>query len=870
MKRKFMWLLPVLALTFGCQDHEEYDLGGGGEPGSFAVSIDDASRTAINGLKVSFIEGDKIGVTGGSVYNSEFVTKKSTSGTTIYAEPVSGNSAFAVGDSIFAYYPYDAECDGKTLTFTIPANQVQSDAEASHMTQYDLLVSSPKTLKETKNTLSFTHAMAWMEFTVYNENSADATIQSVTIKARNKVFPTKATMNLCANATDADYKKMQPVELTDEITISASGEGWNVAKYNGSVTLRMAVMPVDLSNEVLTITAKTSKQTYEFKGSGMKLQAGRCYQYDCGEATYQLELLGDKEFYIAREYQKGGAKENDFTSNNSMYSYKRSKQSENFIIFWDKSWGDNPTAFDIDGILRYAEEIYDSYVNELGFKGEGKSYLDQYLMQIFILEGHSTDALATGSGYDEKIGALWAWIEGCTAGTMAHEIGHSFQYQTNCDANLDPRNAISTTCGWRYGFGPNGRGGCAWWEQCAQWQCYQVYPNGMFTGWYGSFPPNTMKHPLHEEPRYANYFIQNFWIDKQGKDFIGKLWRSSEFPEDPFDTYMRITDITLDEFNNEMFEYACRLQTYDMEHTRANGGNRYWDAFSQYTQLNAVDGDYYQVGSGSAPENYGFNAIRLKAPAEETLMSVELVGLAGTTGYRTPISGSVWKLDAAGWKFGFVAVDKDGNRIYGDAGTATGADGTGTVSFTCPANCQYVWLVVMGAPTEYWHHEWDDNDANDEQWPYMIKLTNASLRNTPPKIVESWDEATLTYTYDVEYPKPSTTYSGPTVAPDYSHAAEVLGLTVATISQATFNPINADGSIASNNVSETYGAYFDANGDAKGYPNPVYLASNNFATGIVVGCYTGMAKTNTPYKMGFALQYNDKTVYFKFNVNITD
>jgi|GEM_PF-183163 len=867
--KKSLWLLPVLAILASCQDNEEYQLGGA-EKGLFEVSIDDASRTVINGLKTSFVEGDKIGITSGGYLNVEGEIKKPATGTTLYADPVQ-EVTFAAGDSIYAYYPYSTDCDGKTLTFTLPATQVQSDAGATHMTQYDLLVAQPKVLKETKNSMTFYHTMAWMDFTVYNESKDAATIESVTIKARNKVFPTKATLNLCAKASDADYKVLQPVELTDEITISTSGEGWNVAEYNGSVTLRMAVMPVDLSNEVLTITAKTSKQTYEVKGSGMKLQAGRCYQYECGEAYYELEQLGDKEFYIAYEYREGGAKENDFHSNNSVYSYKRCKQTENFILFWDKSWGDKPTAFDVDAILGYAENIYDSYVNKLGFKGEGKSYLDQYKCQIFILEGHASDALATGSGYDDKIGALWAWIEGCTAETMAHEIGHSFQYQTYCDARLDP-DAPSKTCGWRYGFGPNGRGGCAWWEQCAQWQCYKVYPRGMFSGWYGSFPPNTMKHPLHEEPRYANYFIQNFWVDLHGEDFIGKLWRYSKQYEDPFDTYMRITEVSLDEFNNEMFEYACRLQTYDMAHTRANGGDRYWDAFSQYTQLNTTEDGYYQVGSGSAPENYGFNAIRLRVPAEETVMSVELVGLAGADGYRKPISGSVWNVDAAGWKFGFVAVDKDGNRIYGDAGTATGANGTGTVSFTCPAGAQYLWLVVMGAPTEYWHHEWDDNDANDEQWPYKIKLTNATLRNTPPKIVETWDEATLTYTYDVEYVKPSTQWSGPTVTPDYSYAAEALGLTTNTISNATFNPINADGSLYTGNktVSESYGAYFNEDGNVEGYPNPIYLATNNFATGIVAGCYTGMVELNREYNVGFALSNGGKTVYFKFNITVLD
>lgn len=726
MKTKFMWLLPALALFGACQEVEGYTPET--EQGNiFAVSIGDASRTVIDGLKVSFVEGDKIGITSGPSINVESVIKAPATGTTLYAEPVQ-MTTFAVGDSLFGYYPYSTECEGTTLTVTIPAVQVQSDAKASHMAQYDVLIATPKVMKATGNSLNFTHTMAWMDFTVFNEDKEDATIESVTIKARNKVFPTKATLNIAAGSKDADYKVFTPVELTDEITISTSGSDWNVISYNKSLTLRMAVMPVDLSNEVLTITAKTSKKTYEYKGAGMKLQAGRCYEYECGEAYYDLELLGDKEFYIAAEYRTGGAKENNFHSNNSVYSYKRCKQTENTIIFWDKSWGDNPTAFDADAILKYAEQIYDCYVNELGFKSEGKSYLDQYKIQIYILEGHAGDALATGSGYDNIIGALWAWLEGCTAETMAHEIGHSFQYQTYCDAQLDRANAPSTTCGWRYGFGPNGAGGCAWWEQCAQWQCYQVFPSGMFSGWYGSFPPATMKHPLHEDPRYANYFIQNFWQDKHGKDFVGKLWRYSKQYEDPFDTYMRITETSLDEFNNEMFEYACRLQTYDFAHTRANGGDRRWNAFASYTKRSSVDGGYYQVTSATAPENYGFNAYRLNAPATETEMSVELVGVVGASGYRTPTSGALWTVEDAGWRFGFVAVDKNGNRIYGDAGVATGANGTGTVSFTCPANCQYVWLVVMGAPTRYWHHEWNDSSADDELWPYKFKLTNATLR----------------------------------------------------------------------------------------------------------------------------------------------
>ena len=115
--KKSLLLLPVLAILASCQDNEEYQLGGA-EKGLFEVSNDDASRTVIDGLKVSFVEGDKIGITSGSNLNVEGEIKKPATGTTLYADPVQ-EVTFAAGDSIYAYYPYSTDCDGKTLTFTL-------------------------------------------------------------------------------------------------------------------------------------------------------------------------------------------------------------------------------------------------------------------------------------------------------------------------------------------------------------------------------------------------------------------------------------------------------------------------------------------------------------------------------------------------------------------------------------------------------------------------------------------------------------------------------------------------------------------------------------------------------------------------------
>ena len=93
---------------------------------------------------------------------------------------------------------------------------------------------------------------------------------------------------------------------------------------------------------------------------------------------------------------------------------------------------------DIDDLLEKAEQFYKTNIEALKFAqlGEDKSYLDKYKMEIYLL--YQTEWLATGSGYDNKIGALWVNPSTCqpVGSTIAHEIGHSFQYQVYCDKIL--------------------------------------------------------------------------------------------------------------------------------------------------------------------------------------------------------------------------------------------------------------------------------------------------------------------------------------------------------------------------------------------------------------------------------------------------
>lgn len=276
--------------------------------------------------------------------------------------------------------------------------------------------------------------------------------------------------------------------------------------------------------------------------------------------------------------------------------------------------------------------------------------------------------------------------------------------------------------GWMYGFGANASGGNGWWEQCAQWQAYKVYPSQQFSNeWFSGYLSNVHKHVLHESPRYNNFFIQDYWTYLHGNDIIGRLWNESVKPEDPVETYKRITGISQSQFNDEMWESAARFATWDIPKLKALGAGVI--ASRPQTKMNNQGDNVWRIDPTVCVENYGHNIIRLNAPTTEKTITVYFEGLAGIDGYRKNYAG----LD--GWRYGLVALLKDGTRVYSEVKAASMSvnQGQGSISFDCPANSSKLWLVVSGAPSEHWRHAWDDNDDNDEQWPYQVSFNNTNI-----------------------------------------------------------------------------------------------------------------------------------------------
>lgn len=431
------------------------------------------------------------------------------------------------------------------------------------------------------------------------------------------------------------------------------------------------------------------------------------------------QAFNDIEYFSFRNpgltlYCPGELRSNDWNSEASEWCFQRSQESDHFILFWHAGFGLDPTkaprsyAFNPKKMLEEAEKIYRVNTQELGFSRPGNSYtLDHYKHMLFVR--YQTEWLATGSGYDDKVGAFWcnpAAVNDVT--TLGHELGHTFQYIVRCD--------LGSGHGWRQGLGANGEGGNMYWESCAQWQSSRVYPQMLFSGWGTSYPYSSHKNLLHEEPRYENYFHQYYWCQLHGNDFIGRLWMAAKGLEDPVEVYQRLTGRSQAEFCDDMFEYARRCPTWDIDGIRQYANNSQ-DMFS--TNIHDTDDGWIEPDASNCPENYGFNVMRMKLPQEAgATVKAQFRGEAGKAGFRS------LNAELAGWRYGFVSLTKSKKRVYSEIGR----DSEGSLEFQVPADATNLWFVTLGAPTKHFHHAWDDNDANDEQWPYAVRFEGTNMQ----------------------------------------------------------------------------------------------------------------------------------------------
>ena len=543
-------------------------------------------------------------------------------------------------------------------------------------------------------------------------------------------------------------------------------------------------------------------------------------------------MLAEKTVYIpttwaynssTQEYTEGG-------NSDLQWSYSRSKQSENCIVFWQKGFGADPKkaprldgvdmTFDVDAVLQVAETCYALNVDKLGFASSNMK--SKY--KILILMNYTTTWTCYGGGYDFRCSALWlnpATVK--PAGhSLAHEVGHSFHYMAYAESS--GYNPVSSQTD-NTGFHLNCGNGQAIWEQTAQWQANQAYPELMFQQSYGPYVP-IFRHShqyafSHEWHRYQSYWF-HYFINQYYNDIttVAQVWRqpmknqkqgsASDFNQ----ALMALKGLSSRDLYKLYFDYACRCVTWDMEVCKP-----YRDSYIGNFEYRCVLVDNndtspndqttsspntYQVALASCPQSTGFNVIPLQVPAAGTEVKTSLTGLsvgaqlldsdpgefyngdsqyekitADANGYRHYVNGG--PRASRGFRMGYVALMQDGSRRYFSEDSVY-CQGTKTVtedySFSVPAGVKRLWLVVSPALKNYFTHQWDDKIDHDDMWPYKFSISGTDLSNDATiyanATLDNREISDITYTFDICFPLSSSVYYG-TTASIIGRAAAALG-----------------------------------------------------------------------------------------------
>lgn len=363
-----------------------------------------------------------------------------------------------------------------------------------------------------------------------------------------------------------------------------------------------------------------------------------------------------KEIYIPADL-----KDNDFSSPDSKWSYARCAYTDDVIVFWERPFGqDLSKAPDLDGhnmkvdirnLLMRIQSFYDYYKDELKFIKPG-SNADRYRMMVML--NYSLEGTAYGGDYDGVIGALWIApnrVQDKKLNCIAHELGHSFQAQISCDKQ--------SKGGMLGGFH----------EMTSQWMLFNVNPEWPTDENYHwkAFIDNAHLRFLAGENIYHSAYVLEYWSMKHGLPVIADIFREAQPGDDPASTYMRMFNMTTEDFARECVDCYSRLLTFDFP-GKHEMNKKYAGEFVNQNPL----------------QMYGANVIKID-PKGKNEVKVKFAGGDKKDGYA----------------YRLVAIYGDALATYSDIQTGQ----KGTLQLTLPDATKGVYLVVTGYPLDEYKPE---------------------------------------------------------------------------------------------------------------------------------------------------------------------
>ena len=405
----------------------------------------------------------------------------------------------------------------------------------------------------------------------------------------------------------------------------------------------------------------------------------------------------------------------------------------------------------------------------------------------------------------------------------------------------------------------------------------------------------------HEWQRYQSYWLHYYWAEKYGIDAIGRIWRGGTVSgEDPCQVYMRVFGVSVKDFFKEIYDYASRMVTYDMDAIRSYGKG----SIGKYTYNYVDTGDgKLQVAYSSCPQSTGFNVIPLEVPSAGTEIQTVFTALPGgtTLAANDPAqynngekytTANVTKYNnfsektRRGFRHGYVALLKDGTRVYQSVDTvyAKGHSTSAvndTTTFVVPENTERLWFVVSPAPSVYIVHKWDENITNDDQWPYQLEFKNTDITGHVPYVdLSDTSIKPSDVTFDIYVGFAATTgndYTGTTYNLTTAQLAAIgkalriqpadIGKLMKTYSanqaKNTINlvPLNpkTNAVVNSGSTANGYGHWFSKTGNVCSWGNDSYVYSELDAGTLTftIGQYPNHCKNGEVYQLGQGFRYKD-------------
>ena len=645
-----------------------------------------------------------------------------------------------------------------------------------------------------------------------------------------------------------------------------------------------------------------------------------------------LQMAAQKTVYIPNEWRNPWNpdtllyKESD-PDGKYTWSKTRSVESDNVIIFWDKYYKVAPNKLspndwnyvDIPDLLKKCEAFYDMEINKLGFVDANKSNLSKYKVMVLMNYSKPGDWACYGGGYDYVVSALWLNSATCkpVGHSVAHEVGHSFHYMCYSEHSGHKDSSTDNT-----GFHLQCGNGQTIWEQTAQWQANQSYPEYMFEQSIGVFRKSHNYAYSHEWHRYQSYWF-HYYLCQYYNDIttVAQVWNQPMTGQkqgnatDFNQALMALKGLDAIGLFRLYYDYAAHCATWDFDVCKSYRDSYIGDF--EYRCVQTAD-KTYQVALASTPQSSGFNIIPLKVPESGTQITTHFSALraaakladgdpsemmngetswasVGRTTYIRPSSPS-----QRAFRLGYVALMEDGTRQYfnEDSLYCQGtSEVTEDVTMTVPQGVSRLWLIVSPAPKKYTQHKWLEKADNAEHWPYSFELEGTDIGDRAtvyvPPVIDGREVADITLTYDVYLPQLNT-YDAVTVNVSGNAlaqlgtafqlqpgdiASKMVGYTSSGPAKGKimFYPLNPKTLALVNNGSTAngYGHWFNASGTVSDW-NSGYLYSELAPSSMTfsIGQYPGRAKEGSDYTIGQALRYKDASgkvavARFVFNVHIT-